>query len=284
MKTKIYSVTAILLIAILLLSSINKVKASTSISIQSDDRNISSAALSQSATIISNRLKDFSSEKFELTVMPDKKVIKVTFSDKWDVEVAAKLLTQKGKTGFYTIYNRARLSELSIDTQHLLSLLKNDVKGTTDPSIGSCTTSEMTKVNDYLQSLRMSQQYRFVWGKPSKEGDISLYALQVEKDSSPLLSGKDIESMRSGKDGHINFVELSFKKAIIELWATITRQQINHSIAIVMDDTVLCTPLVRAAIENGKAAITGSFTDVETKLIAALGNNGELLTTFYVMK
>ena len=284
MKTKIYSVTAILLIAIMLLSSINKVKASTSISIRSNDKNISSAALSQSATIISNRLKDYSSEKFELTVMPEKKVIKVTFSDKWDVEVAAKLLTQKGETGFYTLYNRAKLSELSIDTQHLLSLLKNDVKSTTDPSIGSCTASETIKVNNYLQSLGKSQQCRFVWGQPSKEGDMSLYALQMEKDNSPLLSGKDIERMKSGKDGKINFVELSFKKPVIELWATITRQNINHSIAIVMDDTVLCAPLVRAAIENGKAAITGSFSEAETKLIAALGNNGELPTTFYVVK
>jgi len=284
MKTKIYSVTAILLIAIMLLSSINKVKASTSISIRSNDKNISSAALSQSATIISNRLKDYSSEKFELTVMPEKNVIKVTFSDKWDVEVAAKLLTQKGETGFYTLYNRTKLSELSIDTQHLLSLLKNDVKSTTDPSIGSCTASETIKVNNYLQSLKKNQQCRFVWGQPSKEVDMSLYALQMEKDNIPLLSGKDIESMKSGMDGKINFVELSFKKPVIELWATITRQNINHSIAIVMDDTVLCAPLVRAAIKNGKAAITGSFSEAETKLIATLGNNGELPTTFYVVK
>lgn len=164
MKTKIYSVTAILLIAIMLLSSVNNVKASTSISIRSNDKNISSAALSQSATIISNRLKDYSPEKFELIVIPEKKVIKVTLSEKWDVEVAEKLLTQKGKTGIYTLYNRAKLSELPIDTQHLLSLLRNDVKSATDPSIGSCTASETTKVNDYLQSLKKSQQCRFVWG------------------------------------------------------------------------------------------------------------------------
>jgi preprotein translocase subunit SecD len=106
----------------------------------------------------------------------------------------------------------------------------------------------------------------------------------LQKDSSPLLSGKDIESMKSDKDGKINFVDLSFKKPAKELWATITRQNINHSIAIVIDDAVLCAPLVRAAIENGKAAITGSFTEAETKLIAALGNNGELPIAFHVVK
>lgn len=284
MKTKIYSVTAILLIAIMLLSSVNKVKANTSIFIRSNDKNISSAELSQSATIISNRLKDYSSDKFGLTVMPEKSGIQVTLSDNWDAKVAEKLLTQKGETGFYTIYNRTNLSELSIDTQHLLSLLKNDVKSTTEPSLGSCAASETTKVNDYLQSLKKSRECRFVWGQPSNNGDLSLYALRLQKDSSPLLSGKDIESMKSGKDGKINFVDLSFKKPAKELWATITQQNINHSIAIVIDDAVLCAPLVRATIENGKAAITGSFTEAETKLIAALGNNGELPIAFHVVK
>jgi preprotein translocase subunit SecD len=284
MKTKINSFVAIVLIAIMAMSFINKANANTSILIQSDDKNVSTVMLSQSANIISKRLKDYSSDKFELTVFPEKNQIMVALSENWDVKVAEKLLTQKGKTEFYKTYNRTGLSELSIDSKHLLSLLKNDVTGNTDAKIGSCTEFDTFKVNDYLKSLEKNLQCKFVWGQPSESGEVSLYALRLEKDNRSLLTGTDIESMKSGKDGKINFVELSFKKPAIELWANITRQNINQSIAIVMDDTVLCTPVVRSAIENGKAMITGSFTEAETKLIAALGSNGELSITFHIVK
>lgn len=284
MKTKTNSIIAIVLLAIMALGSIPKAKANTSILIQSNEKNVSNAVLTQSATIISKRLKDYSSEKFELTVFPKKNQIMVTLSDNWDMKIVERLLTQKGKMGFYSIYDRTDLSKLSIDTNHLLSLLKNDAMINNGSAIGSCTTSESTKVKDYLLSLEKNQQYKFAWDLPSKSGELSLYALRLEKDNRPLLSGADIESMKSGKEAKFNFIELSFKKPVVELWANITRHNINHSIAIVMDDAVLCSPMVRSAIENGKAMITGSFTETETKLIVALGSNGELPITFYVVK
>jgi preprotein translocase subunit SecD len=284
MKTRINSIIAIVLIAIMALGFITKANATTSILIQSDDKNSSAVALSQSATIISNRLKDLSSGKFELAVIPEKNQIIVTLSDNWDVKVAERLLTKKGKTEFYTIYYRTNLSELSIDRHHLLSLLKNEVVRSSDPKIGSCAGSETAKVNDYLESLKKSQQYRFVWGQPSEAGEVSLYALRLENANRPMLSGTDIESLKSGKTGKFNFVELNFKAPAIKLWADITRQNIGRSIAIVMDDTVLCAPVVNSVIENGKAQITGNFTEAETKLIAVLGNNGELPLSFHVVK
>lgn len=284
MKTKINSIIAIVMIAILALGSINKAKADTSILIQSNDKNVSSVALTQSATIISKRLKDYSSEKFELIVFPEKDQIMITFSDNWDVKIVERLLTQKGEMGFYSIYNRTDLSNISIDTNYLLSLLKNDALMNNGPTLGSCTASKLTKVNDYLLLLEKKQQYKFVWDLPSKSGELSLYALRLEKDNRPLMSGADIESMKWGKEAKFNFIELSFKKQVVELWANITRKNINHSIAIVMDDAVLCSPMVRSAIENGKAMITGNFTEDEIKLFVALGSNGELPITFHIVK
>ncbi|HEY6913642.1 MAG TPA: hypothetical protein VI413_03115, partial [Paludibacter sp.] len=104
MKTKINSIIAVALIAIMVLGFTNKVNATTSILIQSDDKSCSPVTLSESVTIISNRLKDYSSGKFELVAMPEKNQIMITLSDNWDVKVAEKLLTQKGKIGFYTTY------------------------------------------------------------------------------------------------------------------------------------------------------------------------------------
>lgn len=251
--------------------------------IQSNDKNVASSTLSQCAEIISKRLKDFSAEKFEVSVMTEKNQIKVSLSNDWDVKVAEKLLIQKGKIGFYKMYTRKNLSELLIDCNNLFSSLNNKVTSDTVVEIGNFTASEAAKV-DSLLSLKKKLPCKFVWRQQSDSNDICLYALQLEKNKGSLLSGADIESVKSGKDGKYNFVELSFKKPAIELWANITRQNINHSIAIVMDDAVLCTPVVRSAIENGKAMITGNFTEAETKLIAALGNNGELPLCFSILR
>jgi len=287
MKTKINSIIAVTLIAIMVLGFTNKVNATTSILIQSDDKNSSSATLSESATIISNRLKDYSSEKFELVVIPEKSQIKLMFSDNWDVKVAEKLLTQKGEIGFYTTYNLTSLSQLSANSKHLLSLLKNDMASSSNDSrIGSCTTSDTAKINDYLQTFGKNQQCKFAWDHQPDSGKVSLYALRLEKGKGSLLAGTDIESMQSGKEKgmKINFIELTFKKSAIKLWADITLQNLSYPIAIVMDNTVLCAPVVNSVIENGKSQITGNFTEAETKLIVALGSNGELPISFHIVK
>ena len=64
----------------------------------------------------------------------------------------------------------------------------------------------------------------------------------------------------------------------------ITKQNVNNSIAIVIDNQVICSPVIRAAIENGKCMITGNFTETEVKLFAAFGSHGELPVTFKVIK
>jgi len=68
------------------------------------------------------------------------------------------------------------------------------------------------------------------------------------------------------------------------LWANITKQNIGYPIAIVLDNKLLCAPVVNQTIESGKSQIAGNFTESEVKLIAALGNNGELPVSFEVLK
>jgi SecD/SecF fusion protein len=286
MKTKFNSYIAIILLLIMTMSFTNKAHSNSSLLIQPTDKNISIAALSQSATIISNRLKDFSSEKFELTVIPEKKQIQVTFSANPDLKVVEKLLTKKGKIGFYTSCDRQSLSELLKNDNRLFSLLKSNETNHSDTGIGYCSISDSAKVNEYLNASVISGKYKFVWEQPSDSSVVRLYALRLEKNKGSLLDGSDIESMKSGQEKgmKLQYVEINFKKPAIALWATITKQNIGHQIAIVLDNTLLCAPTVNSSIQNGKSQITGNFTETEVKLIAALGNNGELPTAFEVLK
>ena len=281
MKTKIYFLLAVIVFGIITAAFPVKANAAQTILIQSTDINVSETALSQSAKIISNRLKDFSNEKFELRIIPERNQIQVTFPDNMDLKVAEKLLTQKGKIGFYKMYDRKSLPELLKDSQHLLSLLKNNDKNNL-VEIGCCSISESSRVNEYLQSLEQNPTCKFVWSQPSNDSEVCLYALSTEK--APLLTGVDIESMKSGKDNNYFYIGINFNKPAVALWAEITKQNIGNPIAIVLDNTVLAAPIVRSVIEGGKSMITGDYTLTEVKLIAALGNNGELPLSFKVIK
>jgi len=264
----------------------NKANTNNSILIQSTDKKVSTVTLTQSAKIISARLNDFSSEQFELTVIPEKNQIQILFTGNRDLKVAEKLLTQKGKIGLYKTYNRLTLAELLKDNQHLFSLFYSNGTNHSDAKIGCCKVSETVKVNDYLNSLGLNKTCKFAWGQPSDSSSICLYALQMEKDKGSLLSGSDMENMKSGLDNDTKtyYIGFSFKGPAITLWANITKQNIGNPIAIVLDDTVLYAPILRSAIENGKCSITGDFTETELKLIAALGNNGELPVSFEIVK
>ncbi|MHB9141875.1 MAG: SecDF P1 head subdomain-containing protein [Paludibacter sp.] len=281
MKTKIYFLLAVIMFGIITAAFPVKANAAQTILIQSTDINISETALSQSAKIITNRLKDFSNEKFELRIISERNQIQVTFPDNMDLKVAEKLLTQKGEIGFYKMYDRKSLPELLKDSQHLLSLLKNNDKNNL-VEIGCCSISESSRVNAYLQSLEQNPGCKFVWSQPSKDSDICLYALRSE--NGPLLTGVDIESMKSGKDAKNFYIGINFNKPAVALWAEITKQNIGNPIAIVLDNTVLAAPIVRSVIEGGKSMITGDYTLTEVKLFAALGNNGELPLSFKVLK
>lgn len=286
MRTKINSIVAIILLCVMALNCGNKANASNSILIQSTNKNVSTVALTQSAKIISSRLKDFSSDTFELTIIPEKKQIQLIFTDNWNLKIVEKLLTQKGKIGFYKTYNRKSLAILLKEDYRLFLLLKSKETNHSDVRIGCCTITESVKVNNCLKSLGQNRKCKFVWSQPSDSSDICLYALRLKKSKGALLNGTDIESMKYGQEKgmKIQYVEINFRKPAIALWASITKHNIGNPIAIVLDNTLLCAPVVNQTIQNGKSQITGNFTETDVKLIAALGNNGELPISFEIVK
>jgi len=286
MKTIIYLLIAGFAFGIIASGFSNPASAETRILIQSADNNISPAALSQSATIFTARLKEFSSEKFELKVIPGKNQIQVVLADGWDQKIAEDLLTHQGSLSFYATYNRESFSKLLKGDNQLFSLLKADGPDHSMAVIGCAAAPEVEKVNEYLKTVQLNQKCKFAWGQPSGDGNVCLYALRLEGEKGALLTGSDVESAKSGQDkaSGINELGIEFKKPAVQLWADATRRNINNAIAIVLDNKVLYAPVLRDAIEGGKCSITGDFTQAEVRYFAALCNNGELPVSFKIVK
>jgi len=61
-----------------------------------------------------------------------------------------------------------------------------------------------------------------------------------------------------------------------KIWKNLTRNNVGHSIAIVLDDVVYSSPNVQGEIPNGRSNITGSFTNDEAGDLANILKSGKL--------
>jgi preprotein translocase subunit SecD len=279
MKTIINSCIAILIIGILAMGFTNKTNTQNRILIQSDDSQTSSIQLTKSAEIISARLKDFSSDKFEVNIIQERKQIEVTLTGNWDVKTAENLLVHKGTLAFYETFTRKSFTELLKSNNQLLSMFNVNSVGDSSSVIGCNSSTEVQKVNDYLNTLELNQKCKLAWNYNADDSKVCLYALKTDA----LLKGKDIESVKANYANN-NEIEITLKKSSVKFWADATNRNIGNTIAIVLDDKVIYAPVVRSVINGGHCTITGNLTKTEAAYIASLGNNGELPIGFKVVK
>ncbi len=68
-------------------------------------------------------------------------------------------------------------------------------------------------------------------------------------------------------------IDVEFSEVGKDLFAAITRENLNHRLAIVLDGHLYSAPMIREEISGGKAQITGAFTEEEAIALAAKINN-----------
>ena len=287
MKTIIYPLIVIFIFIIIAMSFTTKsISTSRSIVVQSIDKQVSSVSLEQSAKIISDRLKNFSSEKFNVTVIPEKSQIKVSLVNNWDINTVENLLIQKGELSFYESYNRKDLSEVLNGNNHLFSLLNMANVHDHDAYIGCIFTSELDKINSFLSTIKETPKCKFVWSQLAENSETCLYALRLSEGKGALIGGSDVESIKSIQDKTLkNFdIEIRFKKSAVDAWANATKRNINKAIVIVLDNKVIYSPVLKTEINDGICSITGKFSESEANFFASVANNGVLPIDFKIVK
>ena len=98
-------------------------------------------------------------------------------------------------------------------------------------------------------------------------------ALYVQK--TPLMDYTAIRSatvMRNESTGAPE-INVEFSEVGKELFAAITKENLNKRLAIVVDGHLYSAPVIRSEISEGKAQITGSFTEEEAQQLAAKIND-----------
>ena len=158
--------------------------------------------------------------------------------------------------------------------------------------IGMASLKDTAKVNRYLSLPQIRELFprdvRFLWGvKPYKDlqtgketGMIELHAIkETGRDGRAPLGGEVITDARAdfrqtgGSDAEVS---MSMNTEGAQIWARMTKDNINRCIAVVLDDHVYSAPKVNSEITGGHSQITGHFTINEATDLANVLKSGKL--------
>ncbi len=242
-----------------------------------------------SKSILEKRLATYGLTNFEIVPNLEKMSLDIKLDENANTSEIVGLLTQKGKLEFCELYTKGELFELigteSLDA--LLSSLKIEDRvgfdGNDDPVIANLTSDNFENFQTFLQSNKWTENLpsnlKFAGSSfEENDGSKSIFALRYSENQKPLLDGKSVEKAigKFDKTSGTHSVLLDFDKEGTQLWAEATRNNLNKSVAIVLDGEVYAAPRVVGEINGGKAMITGNFSSNEINSLAALIGSGEL--------
>lgn len=252
--------------------------------LQATNTNVSSEVLTQSAKVLNNRLITYGL-KTDVLVNNDKAQIVLEFLGDVNKSEFVQLLTSKGYFGFYETMT---LSEITESGKMVNPNLKLDFTTSSSDSRIGCSSSKDPKMAEtilnYLKQINLAGNVKLLWSQINSNSQTCLYVLKTDNVGNPALGRPDIETITSIKDKNTQSfnIEIKFKPESAKIWAALTKKNLNKPIAIVIDDMVFYTPVVKTTMENGLCEITGNLTEKEANYFLALVNNGLLTTSFTI--
>jgi SecD/SecF fusion protein len=159
---------------------------------------------------------------------------------------------------------------------------RNFIPGST---VGVVLLKDTSKVNEYLRIPQVRQLFpsdlKFAWHF-QPEGDeqqfIRLHSLKSTRNNQPVMEGKYVTDARVGTDpytGEFN-VSMNMNSEGAKKWANVTRENVNQSIAIVLDGLVYSAPNVSEEIKGGSSSISGDFSQADADDLANILKSGKM--------
>lgn len=248
--------------------------------------------LNESKEIIIKRLNCLNLKDFAVEQNDQKSQITITFNDSVEVDYLSKILVSRGKVNFLETFFKFEVGNfLSIGSgadclPHTLSLLGVNLTAMNDSTavFGSTEAKDTTSINSCLNSNQVKsvlpKSLRFIWSNYLAENNkLELFAVS-ENDNS--MNETSIMEAKVSVEGSSNGVSITFKKDFWIPWEKMTRDNMNKSIAVIIDGKVYCAPRVRSSISGGRAMITGGYTEKEANMLAAIISCGKLPIDFRV--
>jgi len=155
------------------------------------------------------------------------------------------------------------------------------------PVVGYVALKDTAKAGKYLRMRQVREllpselrHVKFLWAAPSQtnaENFVRLIAIKGNRDNSAPLQGDAIS------DAYQDFDQMGKPSITMRMnnqgaqkWAQLTAQNIDRSVAVVLDNFVYSYPTVNEEITGGVSNITGSFTVKDAKDLANILKAGKL--------
>ncbi len=153
--------------------------------------------------------------------------------------------------------------------------------------VGYAHYKDTAEVNRLLAMKEITsmlpRELRLKWGVKASDADktgqlFELYAIKsTERNGRAPLEGDVIVDATDTYDQYNKpCVSMSMNTDGARRWATLTKNNVNHAIAIVLDGYVYSAPNVEGEISGGVSQITGSFTPEVTKDLANVLKSGKM--------
>jgi len=218
-----------------------------------------------------------------MEINENKRKIKVTVKNNSNFLAIKRLISQKGELGFYETINRRKFISSFIDSRIILSRFNGRAK-TTDV-IGCASKSKVKKINKYIETSGLDDYYKFAWLSNSTNQDYCLYALNKIGNGKGIMGAVAVEGVSLKKmNNYMLGIQIKFKTEAAEKLKEFTWNDINESIAVLIDNQMYFAPVVKSIIRNGNCEISCGLSDIELKYFVALASNGELPTSFKLVK
>ncbi len=175
----------------------------------------------------------------------------------------------------------------------LLAILQVNPNG--GPVVGYANYKDTAEVNKYLSMpevlSELPKDLRLKWGVAAAAFDpkaqtFELYAIKsTERNGRAAMEGDVIVDAKDDYDQYGKpCVSMSMNTDGARRWAQLTKQNINRSIAIVLDGYVYSAPNVMNEITGGNSVITGHFTPDETKDLANVLKSGKMPAPAHIVQ
>ncbi len=163
----------------------------------------------------------------------------------------------------------------------LIQLLNGGGQG---PVIGTVAVVDTAAVNRIMNSADAKRllptNLKALWSVKPVDEKGKYYQLVALKTTNgkPVLNGDVVVDASSEFDNmQGNVVSMVMNDAGARAWARVTQNNLNKSVAIVLDDQVYSFPNVNSVIEGGRSQITGNFSVEEAKDLANVLKSGKMV-------
>ncbi len=164
------------------------------------------------------------------------------------------------------------------------------------PVIGYASIKDTATIDAYLNMREVKEMLpshlqfvEFLWDAkpdPRNGNRLALYAIKGNRDGVPPLGGDVITDANSDFDQTNNMpvVSMEMSKSGAREWKKLTTENVDKSIAIVLDGYVYSAPRVNEPISGGRSQISGRFTVTESQDLANILKAGKLPAPAHIIQ